>query len=138
MGFIANECLDCRIKERTHGLLCKLDIEKTFDHVNRNFLYYLLGSCGFGIKRISWIRYYICTVYYSVLVNGASEGFGISTGDPLSHLLFVIVMEVLSCMLGATINEGFLARFLVRGVKYLNFYLLKTVHFFVSRTVMHI
>lgn len=31
---IANECVDTRIREDVAGLMCKLDIEKVFDHVN--------------------------------------------------------------------------------------------------------
>lgn len=31
---IANECLDGKIRSRDQSVLCKLDLEKAYDHVN--------------------------------------------------------------------------------------------------------
>ena len=47
---IANECLDSRLKAALPRVLCKLDLEKAYDHVNWEFLLYLLHRCGFSEK----------------------------------------------------------------------------------------
>jgi hypothetical protein len=47
---IANECLDSRLKFEEHGVLCKLDMEKAYDHADWNFLLYLLRRYGLGDK----------------------------------------------------------------------------------------
>jgi hypothetical protein len=108
---ITNESLDNCLKLVTPGVLCKLDLEKANDHVNWNFLLYLLRRCGFSDKWCSWIFFCISTARFSILVNGCSSGFfpstrGLRQGDPSSPLLFLIVMEALSCMMKRVVDGG--------------------------------
>lgn len=53
------------------GILCKLDNEKVYDHVNWAFFMKLMGRMGFGHKWIRWIKHCITTVNFSVLLYGS-------------------------------------------------------------------
>jgi hypothetical protein len=58
-------------------------------------------------------------VQFSILVNGMPSGFfnssqGLRRGL-LSPLLFVIVMEALSCMMVVVVNKGFISGFSVEA-----------------------
>jgi hypothetical protein len=115
---IASECVDSRIRLGEPGVLCKMDLEKAYDHVNWDFLLYMLKRCGFGDKWCSWIAHCISSVRFLVLVNGSPYGFfsssrGLRQGDPLSPLLFMFVMEALSRMISAAVNGGLLEGFKV-------------------------
>ena len=92
-------------------MLCKLDIEKAYDHVKWEFLMFLLQRCGFSEKWRRWIRCCISIVKFSILIDGSLSDFfgsfrGLRQGDPLSPFLFDIVMEALSRMLVATTAAG--------------------------------
>lgn len=47
---IANKCIEDRRIFGRDSLLCKLDLEKAYDHVNWNFLDYVLKRMEFRIK----------------------------------------------------------------------------------------
>ena len=78
----------------------------------------MLERCGFGERWRGWIHHCVSMVCLFVLINGASADFfsnsrGVRQGDPLSLLLFVLVMEVFSRMMNATVERDHMSRFLV-------------------------
>ncbi|KAE8728749.1 hypothetical protein F3Y22_tig00004072pilonHSYRG00081 [Hibiscus syriacus] len=75
----------------------------------------LLGGLAMGLpaRFYDWIKACVTTPSYSIALNGSLVEYfrgarGVKQGDPLSHYLFVMVMNVLSCLLDATVrNEIF-------------------------------
>ena len=74
-SLISNEVLDSTLKRKDKGVLCKLDIEKAYDHLNWSFLFSAMDRMGFGKKWIDWIKWCVTSTSFSVLVNGSPIGF---------------------------------------------------------------
>lgn len=47
VALIPNECVDTRLRGEMPGIMCKLDIEKAFDHVNWEFVLNIIRQMGF-------------------------------------------------------------------------------------------
>ena len=96
---IASECIDSRLKSGVPEVLCKLDVEKAYDHVSWGFLMYMLQRCGFSKKWRKWIMCYISTVKFSILINGSPPDFfgssrGIQQRDPCLHCYLILLWRV--------------------------------------------
>ncbi|KAL6345789.1 hypothetical protein AAG906_017541 [Vitis piasezkii] len=73
VALIANETIDSLLKWDEYGVLCKLDLEKAYNHINWDFLLTMMQKMGFGEKWAGWIRW----------IRGRG-----GSGIQVSHLLF--------------------------------------------------
>ncbi|CAN0901854.1 Transposon TX1 uncharacterized 149 kDa protein, partial [Linum grandiflorum] len=115
-SLLANEIIDSRRSSGKNGLVFKLDLEKAFDSVNWECIIFMLERFNFPPIWISWIRSCISSAHFSILINGAAEGYfenhrGIRQGDSLSPYLFICVMELLSKMLEVASGNGLVSGF---------------------------
>lgn len=94
-------------------ILLKLDITKAFDSVSWAFLLEVLGKLGFGQQWRDLLCGLLVTSSTQVLLNGTPGEViqyrrGLRQGDPLSPMLFVLVMDVLNCMVTMAARDGLL------------------------------
>jgi hypothetical protein len=107
--------LACRWLYSSHcsAVLVKIDIAKAFDSVSWEFLLQLLTYMGFPLRWREWIAMLLSTASTRVIVNGRPgrkiwHARGLRQGDPLSPMLFVLVMEVVNAMISAADARGVL------------------------------
>jgi hypothetical protein len=110
-------------RHKIPALLMKLDIAKAFDSVSWPFLVSVLRQRGFGNRWIRWILLLLRSASTKVLVNRyAGDAFrharGLRQGDPLSPLLFVIVMDALAGMFRLAEQLGVLESLRLAGIKH--------------------
>ena len=92
VALIANEAVDSMLRRNDGRVVCKLDIEKAYDHLNWEYVLEVMRRMGFGQRWLSWISWCMSKVSFSILINGVSAGFfrstrGLRQGDPVTPLL---------------------------------------------------
>uniref|UniRef100_A0A803Q0X5 Reverse transcriptase domain-containing protein n=1 Tax=Cannabis sativa TaxID=3483 RepID=A0A803Q0X5_CANSA len=113
-------------KNISQRCIIKVDISKAYDTVNCDFLEALLNAFRMLARFISWIMTCLRATSYTILMNGrVQDNFqgkkGLRQGDPLSPLLFVLIMEYLTRRLSmAASTPGFRYHPLCKSLKLVN------------------
>ncbi|XP_048605596.1 secreted RxLR effector protein 78-like [Brassica napus] len=89
--------------DTTRGCL-KVDLSKAYDNVHWGFLDNVLQAMELPHIFREWIKECVMTTSFSISINGELAGYfsgkkGLRQGDPISSLLFVLIMDVLSRLL---------------------------------------
>lgn len=84
--------------------------------------YFTLASVGFGVKWRNLVSNILATSSTQVLLNGSPGNVimhrrGLRQGDPLSPMLFVLVMDVLSSLFNLAESRGLLQDLGEAGIK---------------------
>jgi len=90
-----------------------LDISKAFDSVDWALLLEILAHLGFGAVWRNLVSNLLHSASTQVLLNGEPGDFithrrGLQQGDPLSPMLFILVMDVLNSLFMKAEEEGLL------------------------------
>jgi hypothetical protein len=103
------------------SFLFKIDITRAFNSVAWSFLLEILAHLGF----LAWWRYWISTLLSlastKILLNATPgdkicHARGLRQGDPLSHMLFLLVMEVLNSLIAMADSWSLFKPLAIRGI----------------------
>jgi hypothetical protein len=101
----------------------KLDIQKAFDTVSWSYLLEALQVLGFGPRWREWVSILFCTASSRALLNGIPgtkfhHARGVRQGDPLSPMLFILVMDPLQRLLDLATSHNVLTQLPLAAAKW--------------------
>ena len=101
---ILHETIHEMHKKKKNGVILKLDFEKAYDKVKWPFLQQVLRMKGFSTTWCAWINQVITKGSVAIKVNDDVGHYfqtrkGVRQGDPLSPILFNIVVDMLAILI---------------------------------------
>lgn len=93
------------------SMAMKLDMSKTYDRMEWEFLMKIMERMGFHSRWRDWIYECIRTISFSIIVNGEPRGNivptrGLRQRDPLSPYLFLLCFKGFNGLIHYVVNEG--------------------------------
>lgn len=110
----AHEIVHSVASNKLPGFVFKLDYEKAYDMISREFLLRTLRMRGFGPKWMYKLESLLHRGSVGVRINDTNSDFfiadkGVRQGDPVSPLLFNLVADVFTRMLKKAANNNLIA-----------------------------
>ena len=98
-------------RRKQNGVIFKIDFEKAYDKVRWSFVQQTLRMKGFSHTWCNWINTFIQGGHVGIKVNDEiGENFqtlkGLRQGDPLSPILFNIVVDMLAILINRAKEDG--------------------------------
>lgn len=108
---ILHETLHELHRKKQNGVVFKIDFEKAYDKIRWSFVRQTLQMKGFSEKWCDWISAFTQKGHVNIKINDQlSNNFqtkkGLRQGDPLSPVLFNIVVDMLAILINRAKREG--------------------------------
>jgi len=116
--------------KRKDGVIFKIDFEKAYDKVNWSFLQQTLRMKGFSHQWCEWVQKFTQGGNVNIKVNDQLGSYfqtrkGLRQGDPMSPILFNIVVDMLAIMIArakeAAQVEGVIPNLIQDGLSILQY-----------------
>lgn len=100
----AHEIIHDVVQKKESGFIFKLDYEKAYDRVDRDFMIQMMLQRGFSPKFMGLVRSLMNKGSVAVRINDSNSNYfeatrGVRQGDPAAPILFNFVADVFSRML---------------------------------------